>query len=64
MARLQPEFRSAEELSVDDIAAIYEIARQQAMLMDELREALEACDELRALGVARELVGLEQKVRQ
>jgi hypothetical protein len=64
MAKLQPEFRAAEELSVADIEAIVAIGREQAARMDELREALEACDELRALGVARELVGLEKQVRQ
>jgi hypothetical protein len=61
MATLQPEFR---QLSEDDIRSIVEIGRQQALLMDELQAALEASDTLRALGVARRLVGLEQKARQ
>jgi hypothetical protein len=64
MAKLKPEYRSAEELSEADIEAIAEIGRKQAELMDALQDALEACDDLRALGVARELVGLERQARQ
>jgi hypothetical protein len=64
MAKLQPEYRSPQELSQDDIAAIVEIGRRQAELMDQLQAALEAADELTALGVARKLVGLERKVRE
>jgi hypothetical protein len=64
MARLQPEFRSAQELTDDDFAAIAAIARRQAALRDSLKDALLAGDDLRALGVARELVGLEKKVRE
>jgi hypothetical protein len=64
MARLEPQFRSAQELSQDDIRALIAIGRQQAALMDQLQDALEACDDLRALGVARELVGLEKKAKE
>jgi hypothetical protein len=64
MARLEPEFRQPGELSEDTIAAIAAIGRQQAVLMDELQIALEACDDLRALNVARELVGLEREIKQ
>jgi hypothetical protein len=64
MAKLEPEFRAPAELSVEDIEAIVDIGRKQALLMDALQDALEAADDLRALGVARELVGLEKKVRQ
>jgi hypothetical protein len=64
MARLEPEFRPAAELSVEDIEAIVAIGRRQAELMDALQAALEAADDLRALGVARELVGLERKARE
>jgi hypothetical protein len=61
MAYLKPGFR---ELSEDDIAAIIGIGRKQAELMDELQAALEASENLAALGIARRMVGLEKKVRQ
>jgi hypothetical protein len=64
VARLIPEFIPPSQLSDADIAAIVAIGREQALLMDELQEALEAADDLRALGVARQLVGLEKKVRE
>jgi hypothetical protein len=63
MARLKPEFRPPAELTIEDIEAMVAIARKQAALKDDLKAALEACDDLRALGVARELVGLERKAR-
>jgi hypothetical protein len=58
---LKPEFRQPDEA---DITAIVEIAKRQAALMDDLQVALEAADDLRALGVARELVGLEKQVKE
>jgi hypothetical protein len=61
MAKLQPEFH---QLTEADIEAIVRIGREQAVLMDQLAEALAAADTLRLYGVARELVGLEQKVRE
>jgi hypothetical protein len=61
MAKLEPEFRTAGELSIADIEAIVAIGRQRAGLLDDLRTALEACDDLRALSVARVLVGLERQ---
>ena len=61
MATLKPEFR---ELTADDFAAIIAIGREQALLMDALQQALEASDDLRALGVARKLVGLEQQLKK
>ena len=64
MAKLEPKFKQPSELSEDDIAAIIAVARRQAALRDELKAALEACDDLRALGVARRLVGLEPAVRE
>jgi hypothetical protein len=64
MARLVPEFRPPGELTDEDITRIVTIARRQAELMDDLQAALEAADDLRALGVARELVGLEKQVRE
>jgi hypothetical protein len=54
--------REAGELSDHDIERLMAIGLEQAALMDQLQEALEAADELRALGVARKLVGLEKKV--
>ena len=61
MARLEPEYKT--ELSEEDIAAIIAIADRQAELKGQLRAALEACDDLRALEVARELVGIEREIR-
>jgi hypothetical protein len=61
---LKPEFIPPGQLTDADIEAIVAIGKEQAALMDQLQEALEACDELRALGVARHLVGLEKKVRE
>jgi hypothetical protein len=51
-------------LTPDDVRCIAAIADQQIALMDQLEIALEAGDELRALNVARELVGLEREVKQ
>jgi hypothetical protein len=64
MARLEPRFVPAEELSVDDIAALVDLGLQQVELMDLLEVALQANDTLRALDVARELVGLERQIKQ
>jgi hypothetical protein len=64
MAQLKPEFVPPQQLGDEAIEAIVRIGRQQAELMDELEEALRVCDDLRALGVARKLVGLEKKVRE
>jgi hypothetical protein len=64
MAKLTPEFIPPQQLSDADIEAIVAIGREQALLMDQLQAALEAADDLRALGVARQLVGLEKKVRE
>jgi hypothetical protein len=64
MAYLKPEFIPPAQLTDDDILAIVAIGRQQAELMDQLQAALEACDDLRALGVARELVRLEQQIKK
>jgi hypothetical protein len=62
---LKPEFVPVTELSADDIALLVQIGREQAAiqaaLIDQLAEALEAGDTLRALNVARELVGLNKK---
>jgi hypothetical protein len=58
MARLEPQFRSPDELSIEDIEAMVAIARKHAALKDELRAALLAGDDARALAVARKLVGL------
>jgi hypothetical protein len=63
MAKLVPEFIPPQQLSEEDIVAIVAIGRRQAALMNQLEEALQAADDLRALGVARELVGLEKKIR-
>jgi hypothetical protein len=64
MAQLKPEFRSVGELSVADIEEILAAGRKRAVLKDELRAALLACDDLRALGLARELCGLEGKAKE
>jgi hypothetical protein len=64
MARLTAEFRAPRELTVEDIEAIVSIARRQIEVIDRLEAALQACDDLRALDVARELVGLERKARR
>ena len=64
MARLQPDFRQPDELSEADIDAIVAIGRQQAALMDQLEAAVEADDAPRVLALARQLVGLEEQVRE
>jgi hypothetical protein len=64
VARLKSEFIPPDQLTDEDTAAILAVARRQASLRDDLKAALEAGDDLRALGVARQLVGLEQKVRE
>jgi hypothetical protein len=46
MARLEPEFRSPDELSIEDIEAMVAIARKHGALKDELRAALLAKNEL------------------
>ena len=61
--KLIPEFRRADELSEQDVAAIVELGHQQVTLMRELEVALQAGDEPRALAIARALVGLEQTLR-
>ena len=63
MARLKPELVPPEELTDDDIAALVGIARRQAALRDELKAALLACDDQRALDAARRLVGVAQGER-
>jgi hypothetical protein len=64
MARLEPEFVPAAQLTESDISAIVAIGHKQAALMNELRAALQACDDLRALQLAREVVGLDQEMRK
>lgn len=64
MARLAPELKQPDELSVEDVAAIVQIGRKQAALMDQLQSALEAGDTLRVLDAARDLVGLEKQARR
>jgi hypothetical protein len=55
---LKPEYH---ELSLSDIEAIVAIARQRAGLKHELKAALEAGDELKALQVAYQLTGVRKK---
>jgi hypothetical protein len=62
MARLNPQFVPAAELSAADIAAIVQIGQRQADLMNELEHALDVADTLRALDIARQLVALEGEV--
>ena len=64
MARLKPEFVPPQQLTDADVEALVALGREQVLLMDELQAALEAADTLRALNVARALVGLERQVRQ
>jgi hypothetical protein len=64
MAHLKPEFIPPAQLTDDDIIAIVALGREQALLLDELQEALETADDLRALGVARKLVGLERNIKE
>jgi hypothetical protein len=63
MAKLTAEFRPPNALTPEDLRAIEAIARRQIDLMDELEAALLASDDLRALGLARQLVGLEKQAR-
>jgi transcriptional regulator with XRE-family HTH domain len=58
-ARLEPDFKRPE-LCEDDIAALVEIARRQAALRVNLKAALEAHDNSRALAMVRALVGLQE----
>jgi hypothetical protein len=51
-------------LTPDDVRCIAAIADQQIALMDQLEIALQAGDDLRALGLARELCALERQVKQ
>lgn len=50
----------ARELSDDDLGVIVEAAQRRAALVGELREALLAGDDVRALRLARRVAGLEE----
>jgi hypothetical protein len=63
MAKLEPQFIRPSELSEDTITAIVGIGRQQALLMDQLDQALARGDNEAALEVARHLVLSEKEVR-
>jgi hypothetical protein len=50
-----------ELLSESDVDAILEIAERRAALVGEMRDALEAGDEPRALRLARKVCGIEHE---
>jgi hypothetical protein len=59
--QLKPEFRP---LTADDIDFLIGVGRREAELLDQLQERLEQNDERGALVIARELCGLEKKIRE
>jgi hypothetical protein len=63
VARLNPHFAPVHELSEQDIAAIVELGRRQAAIMDELLAALKANDTAAVVEAARRICALEQEIR-
>jgi hypothetical protein len=57
--RLEPDFKPASELSVEDITAIVAVGRRQAEIMNQLEEALIADDVAQVVALARRLVNEE-----
>ena len=64
MAKLIPTFRQPDELSEEEISYFVDLALRRSAEKLELRDALQAHDDQRALRIARQLVGLEQQVRK
>jgi hypothetical protein len=64
VAQFKPDFVPVADLSGDDINFLIGIGRAQALLLDELQIALEAHNDDLALQLARQLTGLEQRVRE
>jgi hypothetical protein len=50
------------ELTDDDLGAIIQMARERAALVGDMRTALEAGDDHRALALARKVAGLEEEI--
>jgi hypothetical protein len=64
VASLKPQFIPPEELSAHDIDALIAIAQRHAALRSDLKLALEAGDDQRALDTARQLCGLVVRAKK
>lgn len=52
------------ELTESEVEFLIDLAREQAQLVDQLQEALERNDTLRALELAREICGMPKETAQ